>query len=95
MARYTFTPEDRRKGGETTSQRYDMRARGRAGLQKIATKYFDGDIKRAGKALSTTGNVITDPTRNYAFQSWNRLPQSWIAAVLGHCEIDDPDGVAF
>lgn len=95
MPRYQFSTQDRSKGGKTTASKYDMKARGRLGLLAIAKKYFDGDTKRAGKALSTTGNVITDPTRNYAFSSWFRLPQDWRAVVLGHCEVEDPDGIAF
>lgn len=95
MARYTLTAEDRRKGGQTTSKRYDMRARGRAGLQALANKYFDGNIRKAGEGLSRIGNFITDPSpSNRVFQNLTKLPQPFVAACLGHCESVD-DGVPF
>ena len=91
MTRYTLTAEDRRKGGKTTSQRYDMRERGRKGLQALADKYFDGNYKRAGEALSRVGNAITDPfpaNRAWTNQRLFELPKDFLAAVWGHCETD-------
>lgn len=72
-----------------------MRQRGRRGLQALADRHFDGNVKKAGRGLSTLGNVTTDPTSNRAFSSLYRLPQSLLAVFWGHCEVDDPDGVAF
>lgn len=82
MTRYTFSDADRRKGGLTTSKRYDMQERGRNGLQALANKYFQGDIKKAGKALSRIGLWSTDPA------PWNRawtlrdVPKSLIDRLL-------------
>lgn len=96
MPRYTFSEEDRRKGGQTTSQRYDMRQRGRAGLQALANKYFQGNVKKAGEGLSKVGNFITDPfPSNRAWRRIFHLPPEFLTTCLGHCEPDDPDGVPF
>jgi hypothetical protein len=98
MTRYTLTAEDRRKGGITTSQKYDMRARGRAGLQKFADKYFDGNYAEAGTQLSRIGNFVTDPFP--ANRAWShritelppkllrQLPPDLLARIWGHCETD-------
>lgn len=96
MPRYTFSEEDRRKGGKTTSSKYDMRARGRLGLIALANRHFDGDVKKAGLGLSRMGLIVTDPVpRNGAWRKFYELPASLLAAFWGHCEIDDPDGVPF
>lgn len=93
MPRYQFTPDDRRKGGQTTASRYDMQERGMNGLKALAARYFDGNIKKAGKALSTMGNAVIDPfPLNGAWQDGlYRLPPSLLAQFWGHCETSDSD----
>lgn len=91
MARYTFSPEDRRKGGLTTSQRYNMRERGKRGLQALADKYFQGNTKKAGAALSRIGNFVIDPfpaNRAWTNKRIFELPPELLAKVWGHCETD-------
>lgn len=91
MPKYTLTPADRRKGGLVTSQRYDMRERGKRGLQKLADNHFQGDIRKAGAALSRIGNFIQDPfPANGAWRNKRifELPPSLLAAVWGHAETD-------
>lgn len=80
--RYQLTTQDRAKGGMTTASRYDMRERGRAGLQAFANKYFHGDTKKAGWALSCIGNWKTDPfPRNGAFGLPSWLPEDLRARI--------------
>ena len=74
MPRYTFSEEDRRKGGKTTAQRYDMRARGRLGLLAIADKYCDGNLKLAKECLWRTGLLFTDPVPS-------KLPLFWLVRI--------------
>lgn len=77
MARYQFSSDDRSRGGQTTAQRYDMRERGRLGLEKFAHNYFNGDTKKAGYALSRIGNWATDPVpENGAFMLPTWIPRS-------------------
>lgn len=68
-----------------------MHELGRRGLQGLANNHFDGNIKKAGHALSLIGNAITDPfPLNGAWQDpIFRLPESLFAKVFGHCEVDD------
>lgn len=61
--RYKFTTQDRSKGGKTTASRYDMRERGRRGFERLANLYFGGDMRLAGRGLSSMGNFVTDPAR--------------------------------
>jgi hypothetical protein len=77
MARYQFSPEDCSKGGRTTAQRYDMSERARRGLQALADRYFHGDTKQAGYALSRIGNWTTDPVpENGAFMLPTWMPRA-------------------
>lgn len=84
MPKYTFSPEDRRKGGQATASKYNMRERGKQGLQALADKYFDGNIKKAGKALSMTGNVAADAfpaNRAFTNERFFKLPAAYLNKV--------------
>jgi len=96
MPRHVLTTQERSKGGKRTASTHDMREIGRKGLQGLANRHFDGNIKRAGRALSTIGNFVTDPfPLNGAWRDpiFN-LPPSLLALVLGHCETSD-EGAPF
>lgn len=98
MPRYTLTAEDRCKGGKATAAKYDMKERGRAGLQKLADNHFNGNIKKAGEGLSRLGNFVTDPfPTNGAWrnQRFFELPQTFLATFWGHCEPQFSDDETF
>ena len=80
--RYKLTTQDRQKGGKSTAQRYDMRERGLRGFQSFADRYFNGDTKRAGLALSKIGNFATDPfPENGAFALPGWIPRDLRARI--------------
>lgn len=82
MARYKFSSDDRSRGGRTTAERYDMRERGRLGLEKFAHNYFNGNIQQAGYALSRIGNWKTDPfPGNGAFMLPTWIPRSLMERI--------------
>lgn len=94
MARYQLTTQDRSKGGKSTAAKQPpngyksfMQYVGTLGLQAIAVRYCDGDVKQAGKCLSRLGLWATDPAPwNHAWQLKD-VPE---ALILRACQ-----GVAY